>query len=796
MSDKETKKRKNSNTLLAYFSKKSKPTETEECNEKKLPEKVPEVKSSTEKHESTSSESDPNTSIFDIANYVNKTVNHEEAFDVINKLWTPSPKHNFPSTTIGSQNRRFQSVWLESYTWLSYSAINDGAYCKYCVFFAPNEVGNSSTQAVGSFVKTPFKNWKKAIESFNTHASCKYHTFSISFAKTAKNISEGKQSSIANQLDSSRIRIAKENREKLKPIIKTVIFCGRNGLPLRGHRDSGVFNIDEGTRGEGTFRSLLRYRIDAGDSILKKHLLESSKNATYISWEIQNELINCCNSIILKQLVAEINDAKCFTILADETTDIACKEQLSICVRYFNSTTSKICEHFLQFVPVLSTTGESLATTILSNLQKFGVDLKYLRGQGYDGAASMSGKYNGVQAHVTKLHPKAIYVHCFSHSLNLAISNSTNVQDIRNCIGIVEKLYTFFETPKRKDVLQSKIEESACKSKRHGLKQMCPTRWVERHDSIMIMVELLEPVFQALEQISDWEDRDTSASANLLLNSIRQPNFLISLLILEKLLSYSLPLSRLLQSTTIDLSLALNHVNVLESALKRIRQNADEEFHSIYESAKLKMISFLGSEITIPRRVSQQINRCNVPTNSPEEYFKISTFLPFLDYFLSQLQQRFKKHSDILESFACLLPTEKEPSATNVEKFMNLINFYQTDLEELNQTILLAEFKLWYQYCLDESLHTVMEAFFKCDINVFKNIFKLLKIFITLPISTSTTERSFSTLKRIKSYLRNSTGQDRLNGLATMNIHLDINLSEEEVLEEFEKKSRKMKITI
>lgn len=63
-----------------------------------------------------------------------------------------------------------------------------------------------------------------------------------------------------------------------------------------------------------------------------------------------------------------------------------------------------------------------------------------LRGQGYDGAAAMSGKFNGAQACIQEAHPTAIYVHCASHSLNLALSNATEVSSIRNCFGIVEKV--------------------------------------------------------------------------------------------------------------------------------------------------------------------------------------------------------------------------------------------------------------------------------------------------------------------------------------------------------------------
>jgi len=60
-------------------------------------------------------------------------------------------------------------------------------------------------------------------------------------------------------------------------------------------------------------------------------------------------------------------------------------------------------------------TGKGLAKLIIDNLQKYGIDTKYLRDQGYDGAASMPGKLNGVQAHIKKIHPLAMYVHCLAH---------------------------------------------------------------------------------------------------------------------------------------------------------------------------------------------------------------------------------------------------------------------------------------------------------------------------------------------------------------------------------------------
>ena len=56
---------------------------------------------------------------------------------------------------------------------------------------------------------------------------------------------------------------------------------------------------------------------------------------------------------------------------------------------------------------------------------------------------------------------------------------------------------------------------------------------------------------------------------------------------------------------------------------------------------------------------------------------------------------------------------------------------------------------------------------------LFPNVLTALRIFLTLPASVASNERSFSVLKRIKNYLRSNMAQERLNGLATLNINSD-----------------------
>lgn len=59
-------------------------------------------------------------------------------------------------------------------------------------------------------------------------------------------------------------------------------------------------------------------------------------------------------------------------------------------------------------------------------------------------------------------------------------------------------------------------------------------------------------------------------------------------------------------------------------------------------------------------------------------------------------------------------------------------------------------------------------------IDLFPNVFVILRILLTLPVSVASGERSFSKLKRIKNYLRSTISQERLTGLATLAIENDV----------------------
>lgn len=115
---------------------------------------------------------------------------------------------------------------------------------------------------------------------------------------------------IVNILNSNGMKTVAENRERLKPIVESIIFLGRQNIALRGHRDQGRINTSSETSSvikEGNFRELLKFRVASGDTVLEKHLKTCNSKATSISHTTWENIIECIKDELLTCI---LNDKK------------------------------------------------------------------------------------------------------------------------------------------------------------------------------------------------------------------------------------------------------------------------------------------------------------------------------------------------------------------------------------------------------------------------------------------------------------------------------------------------------
>ena len=240
--------------------------------------------------------------------------------------------------------------------------------------------------------------------------------------------------------------------------------------------------------------------------------------------------------------------------MADESTDKATQEQLSICVRYVKKVDNKheVHEQFIGFLTCKSIKGYNLARMIMTYLEDCGLDLLKVRAQCFDGASNMSGKYNGVQALIKERVPLANYVHCKSHCLNLALVHRSKIPCVRTMMATVQDVaFAFDYSAKRLSAFMDELSTDAVTKEnmdgRKKLRTLCETRWTSRADSLSTFKTSFRVVVHALETLQE----DGDGKAGLHLNAILQFPFIVTLVASEHILSNLVGLTAILQKVFI-----------------------------------------------------------------------------------------------------------------------------------------------------------------------------------------------------------------------------------------------------
>ena len=386
----------------------------------------------------------------------------------------------------------------------------------------------------------------------------------------------------------------------------------------------------------------------AGDSALQDHLASAPRNATYTSSDIQNQVIDILGDHIQNKILLKVKKAQHFTLVADEVTDSSNKEQLSLVLKYINPDDYCIREDLVTFMECDSgTSRQVLADMMITFLKTHGLDPTKLRGQVYDGAGNMSGKTNGAAALISSQYPLALYVHCASHCLNLAVVSSLEEVSIRNMIGVVNCVSLFFSAHlKRQRKLEEAVVATQPESSVHKLKDLCCTRWIEHIDDLDHFLTLHSSIVACMETISlegssKWSP-DSLTDASTLLLALSTTDLLSALVITTVCLRYMLGLTHSLQAEAKDIVQAVSVVNNIISILRALREDVDK-FDSKCFAEVQRMCDNVGVEPSLPRLCGRQCHRSNVPAQSPSEYYRRTITIPVLDHLLSQLETRFRK---------------------------------------------------------------------------------------------------------------------------------------------------------
>ena len=134
--------------------------------------------------------------------------------------------------------------------------------------------------------------------------------------------------------------------------------------------------------------------------------------------------------------------------MLDSSPDIAHEEQVSEILRYVHIDKNRkvqIKEVFLGFFQIDKKNEGSLENKILQKLEQDKISVIDCRGQTYNNAAVVAEVRGGVEQKILDVNPKAVFVNCENHSLNLACVHASGVHSVVvTFFGLLEKLFIFF----------------------------------------------------------------------------------------------------------------------------------------------------------------------------------------------------------------------------------------------------------------------------------------------------------------------------------------------------------------
>ncbi len=660
----------------------------------------------------------------------------------------------FPGRQFGKEtfSRSFNTNWFDKWRWLHYIEEGDRIVCFSCVKAVEKRLINEdSVRFDSSFVKGGFTNWRKATEKFNEHEKSKLHCDAI------QKIAAAVQSTpITAILSAAALQAQATARHVLELMFRSVLFLGKKGVAFRG----------DSTR-DGIFYELMlehTYNLPR-----ERQWIERRNNC--LSDTIQNEIIQQYACAIQREIVSLATNSPFYGLTADGTTDSSTMEQFSLTLQYVDE---KLESHsdFLGFYSAPDSSGETLFRCIKDVFLRLNIPIERLLGYCFDGASNMSGRFSGVQAWLKKTCPESLFVHCANHSLDLVLQEAAReVGLIADSVNFVQGVAVVIrESAKRKDLYQSMFGCDDVVT----LLAIRPTKWCIRTTAIKRVCSGYREIIKTLEQLK--EDRsvrgDIRAKIRGLHKQAMKAKTYYGLLCCEAIFEPCESVARSLQHTKASALGTLKCAELLERCMEALRDDAVVD-------NMLQTVSSSGLKMTDENRMTKTPTRYR-HTTEPEAEAQVAQhslwrreFYEAVDLVRAEVKRRFDQDGMKTAAF-------RENVLINAANKKQIVDIDSLHLpQQIDKHRLEIQLKMMGDLCSDsiETVKDITTTIFKLHPQtrtLFKEVENLIKLCLSLPISAASAERTFSALRRLKTWLRTTMTQKLLPHLALMHVHGDI----------------------
>lgn len=325
-----------------------------------------------------------------------------------------------------------------------------------------------------------------------------------------------------------------------------------------------------------------------------------------------------------------------------------------------------------------------------------------------------------------------------------------------------------------------------------SVKRLVTTRWSAHFDAIKVIRYHFEDIVKALDELSGVEyNVETRGKAHSLLTSLLRYSFLSFLFFWYEVLKEVNITTKTLQAHNLTLDLTIKKICALESFISDNR-------NSLVEKASVEALQMCDIlDIQIERRSRKK--KVNLGENAGTTLSYIDeikrSMLECLDRFSTELSTRSKGLKEVNDIFSCVSPQFLFKETFDEKEFRDkttkLVHLYdEINIDELIPEI--PRLKRFFKNCISEiDVSTPLKTLEFIISNELEDMLPyltlILKLYLTICVSVASCERSFSKLKLIKTYLRSTMSENRLNGLALLSIEKGrmVNIDFDTVIDDF-----------
>ena len=254
----------------------------------------------------------------------------------------------------------------------------------------------------------------------------------------------------------------------------------------------------------------------------------------------------------------------------------------------------------------------------------------------------------------------------------------------------------------------------------------------------------------------------------------------------ERVLDKSNMLSRYLQTEGLDMFAASTLITSTQKDFAKLRTNdayteiikQSKDFCSKYPELEIES-SFPGVRQKKRKRMAGEIQEDTIITD-PCERFRVKLYFPTIDLINQQMKDRFVDFLGVVSKYSCLEPShfKDDDSDANLSE---LASFYHADVDSVEIKTEYTCLRNLYSELLTSmetpptNVQSLLNFLIKNKVSQsMPNMCTLIKMYLSIPVSSVAAERSFSRMKLIKACLRNTMLDTRLSGLAVISINNDV----------------------